>query len=61
MVPKMYSDSDDNDNDSDISLGKNIDLNEKCKNGIFSDPKGSVAPTITAPCTQHAENNVQED
>lgn len=56
MVPKIYSDSDDN--DRDISLEQDIDLKEKCKNGIFGDPKGSVASTITASCTQHAENNV---
>ena len=56
MVPVVYSDS--NDNDDDIGLEQNIDLNEKCKNGIFGDPEGSVVSTFTGACSQHAENNV---
>jgi uncharacterized protein involved in high-affinity Fe2+ transport len=54
MVPMVYSDN----NDHDISLEQDIELNEKCENGIFGDPKGSVASTITGTCSQHAENNV---
>ncbi len=56
MVPVVYSDS--NDNDDDIGLEQNIELNEKCKNGIFGDPEGSVVSTFTGACSQHAENNV---
>ena len=56
MVPVVYSDS--NNNDDDIGLEQNIELNEKCKNGIFGDPEGSVVSTFTGACSQHAENNV---
>ena len=59
MVPVVYSDSDND--DDDISLEQNIELNEKCKNGIFGDPEGSVASTITGTCSQNAENNVYRD
>ena len=59
MVPVVYSDSDDN--DDDISLEQDIELNEKCKNGIFGDPEGSVASTITGTCSQDAENNVYRE
>ena len=59
MVPVVYSDS--NDNDDDISLEQDIELNEKCKNGIFGDPEGSVASTITGTCSQDAENNVYRE
>jgi hypothetical protein len=52
IVPLVYSEED------DIGLEQSIELNEKCKNGIFGDPKGSVASTITGTCTQNAENNV---
>jgi hypothetical protein len=52
IVPLVYSEED------DISLEQSIELNEECKNGIFGDPKGSVASTITGTCTQNAENNV---
>ena len=55
-VPVVYSDS--NDNEDDISLEQDIELNEKCKNGIFGDPEGSVVSTFTGACSQHAENNV---
>jgi len=55
MVPVV---ADSNDNDDDISLEQNIELNEKCKNGIFGDPEGSVVSTFTGACSQHAENNV---
>ena len=55
-IPVVYSDGDNNDHD--ISLEQDIELNEKCENGIFGDPKGSVASTITGTCSQHAENNV---
>lgn len=55
IAPIVYSDSD---NNHDINLEQNIELNEKCKNGIYGDPKGSVASTITGTCSQHAENNV---
>lgn len=55
IAPIVYSDSD---NNYDINLEQNIELNEKCKNGIYGDPKGSVASTITGTCSQHAENNV---
>jgi hypothetical protein len=56
MVPMVYSDGDNNDHD--ISVEQDIELNEKCENGIFGDPKGSVASTITGTCSQDAENNV---
>lgn len=56
MVPMVYSD--DGNNDHDISVEQDMELNEKCENGIFGDPKGSVASTITGTCSQHAENNV---
>jgi hypothetical protein len=59
MVPVVYSYS--NDNDDDISLEQNIELNEKCKNGIFGDPEGSVVSTFTGACSQHAENNVYRE
>ena len=52
IVPLVYSEED------DISLEQSIELNEECENGIFGDPKGSVASTITGTCTQNAENNV---
>jgi hypothetical protein len=56
LVPVVYSDG--VNNDHDISIEQDIELNEKCKNGIFGDPKGSVASTITGTCSQNAENNV---
>jgi hypothetical protein len=59
MVPVVYSEIDDN--DDDISLEQNIELKEKCKNGIFGDPEGSVASTIAGTCSQHAENNVYRE
>jgi hypothetical protein len=59
MVPVVYSYS--NDNDDDISLEQNIELNEKCTNGIFGDPEGSVVSTFTGACSQHAENNVYRE
>jgi hypothetical protein len=52
MVTPVYPAED------DIKLEQSIKLNEKCKNGMFGDPKGSVASTITGTCSQHAENNV---
>jgi hypothetical protein len=35
MVPMVYLDGDNNDHD--ISLEQDIELNEKCENGIFGD------------------------
>jgi hypothetical protein len=59
VIPGTYAEDEDEDiDDYKGGLDQDVKQKQKCKIGVFGDPKDSVSSTVLGLCNQQAQNNL---